>query len=333
MRCGLLSHRAIAAMSEPRPRRRFRLSLILCVLFVAASVDALPMYRFQGQTGSASYLLGTLHSEDPRVLAVVDELTCLIDKVDVVAVELLPDAVVMAAAAAAMLLPKGQQLVDQVGSERWAKLQRIAADADLPAAFVSRLKPWAAAVTLGLPIPQGEVLDLVIARTAAAKGRRVVGLESAADQLGVFDRMPLHLQLELVDETIKNAEIMPTVLQALTEAYLDGELQELQALTRAQYKDVSAALGDWFQQVLLNERNAAMVQQVLSLLRDESVLVAVGALHLAGEEGLVVGLRKAGIDVKAVEVPEALVEAGCALRPNIGDYNARRPDSGGMEQR
>lgn len=292
----------------------WRTSLVIGVVLIAMASTALavPLYRVQTTSTTASYLFGTLHSDDPRVLAVADRIGCLVDSVDIVAVEIVPDALVLAAVSVATLLPKEQRLADVVGDARWSQLQRMAEQKGLPTAFIDRLKPWAAAVTLGLPMPEGAVLDTLIARMASDSGRRVVGLESAAEQVAVFDQMPLVLQLELIDETIKNGEEMPKALEALTAAYLEGDLAHLEELASSQYTGASKALTVWFEQSLLQSRNAVMAQRAVELLAENSALIAVGALHLGGETGLVAGLRQAGFDVEAVGLETVLAGMACA---------------------
>ena len=50
--------------------------------------------------------------------------------------------------------------------------------------------------------------------------------------------------------------------------------------------------------MLLNQRNRRMLERVRERLAGESMLIAVGALHLGGEQGLVAGLRAQGYEVQ-----------------------------------
>ena len=247
------------------------------------------------------YLVGTMHSEDPRILALLDDLEPLVADVDTVAIELVPDGVTLVAVGAATLLPEGQALSERLGPQRFSALRQVADQRGLPIAVLDRLKPWAAAIMLAVPpMDGGEVLDTALYLSARAAGRRVVGLETAAEQIQVFDRMPLDLQVALLDTLIKNVDLLPLQMEALTTAFLTGDLVDIDRVARAQYAGVSPALQTWFEQELLQRRNVRMVERALRLLERETVMIAVGAMHLGGETGLVAGLRQRGYAVNGL---------------------------------
>ena len=257
------------------------------------------VYRVQMDGRPTSYLVGTMHSEDERVTALLAEFAPLIDQVDVVAVEMVPDAVAMLAVGAATLLPADQSLRRLIGDAQFAALSRAASDLGLPVEILDRLKPWAAAVTLGLPQSRtGRFLDMEIYLRALARERRIVGLETPAEQLAVFDAMALEVQLALLDEMVKNADQVPKQLEELTSVYLEGDLERIDRVARAQYQGLPESVARWFNEQLLERRNARMLDRLSALLAETSVLVAVGAMHLAGDDGLVEGIRGLGYRVE-----------------------------------
>ena len=257
------------------------------------------IYRVQMDGRPTSYLVGTMHSEDQRVTGLLDQFAPLIDSVDVVAVEMVPDAVTMLAVGAATLLPADQSLRGMIGDARFAALTRAASDLGLPAEVLDRLKPWAAAVTLGLPQSKtGRFLDMEIYLRALAMERRVVGLETPAEQLAAFDAMTLDVQLVLLDEMVKNVDQVPKKLEELTTVYLEGDLERIDRVAREQYEGLPESVARWFDEHLLDRRNARMLERLTVLLDEASVLVAVGAMHLAGDGGLVEGLRGLGYQVE-----------------------------------
>ena len=257
------------------------------------------VYRVQLGSEAPSYLVGTMHSEDPRVTGLMSDIAPLIDRVEVVAIELVPDAITLVAIGAATLLPQDQQLSTLVGEMRFSAIREAARTAQIPVEVLDRLKPWAAAVILGMPaVESGRVLDMEIYLKALASQRRVEGLETAAEQLGVFDQMSLELQLRLLDEMVKNVDLMPTQIEDLTVAYVAGDLEQLDIAARKQYDQLPPDLVRWFDQELLDRRNRKMVERSERLMRAQSTLVAVGAMHLGRESGLVAGLRARGFEVE-----------------------------------
>lgn len=287
-------------MNRPIAKQLARTLLPLAILFafaVDAAVTGL-VYEIRRGDATAGFLVGTMHSEDARVMQLLPTIGPLLVQVDRLAVELIPDAVTMVAIAAASMLPHGQRLEDVIGSERYAALEKAAAGLEIPASTLARLRPWAAAMTLATPPPKtGVFLDSALYLEAVKRGKEAIGLESAAEQLAVFQQMPLSDQLELLDEMIKNAADLPLQLEQLTVAYLSGDPDRLAAVVREQQAHTSAAIAAWFDEVLLSRRNERMQRRILPLLAQGPVLIAVGAMHLLGEDGLVQSLRGQGYEV------------------------------------
>jgi len=257
------------------------------------------VYSVQRDGGPPSYLIGTMHSEDKRVTALLEQFSPLIEEVELVAVEMVPDAVTLLAVGAATLLPADQSLRGLVGSERFDALSEAASQLGLSPEILNRLKPWAAAVTLGMPASRtGRFLDMEIYLRALELQRRVVGLETPAEQLAVFDSMAPEMQVVLLTEMIKSAPQMPKQLEELTAVYLSGDLDQIDRFARGQYSGMPDSITRWFDEQLLDRRNARMLQRLPELLDETKVLVAVGAMHLAGDTGLVAGLRRLGYRVE-----------------------------------
>lgn len=272
--------------------------LLALVLNTGAEGGQAPVFRVQQGEGPVSFLVGTMHSEDPRVTALMAQITPLVAQVEVVAVELVPDGVTMLAVAAASLLPDGQDLEMVIGDARFRRLVAAAAGRGIPGEVLRRLKPWAAAVMLGMPASEsGRGLDLLIYLQALETGRELVGLETAAEQLAVFDGMSVETQLLLLDEVVKNVEALPKYLEELTAAYLSGDLARLDEQARTQYRDMPAPIRDWFEHSLIASRNRRMAERAAVLVEQRAVLLAVGAMHLSGETGLVEALRRRGFSV------------------------------------
>lgn len=275
-----------------------RLLLVWCLCQSAALAEGL-VYRISHNDALAGFLVGTMHSEDPRVTGQMEHLRPLIGQVDIVAIEMVPDAITLLAIGAATVLPGDQRLRDLIGERRFDAVQAAAAGLGVPVTVLDRLKPWAVAATLGMPAAEtGRFLDMEIYLEALALGREVAGLETAAEQIAVFDALSEAQQLALLDEMIKNIDLLPKQLEELTAVYLDGDLAGLDHLARAQYRDMPGALRDWFESDLLHRRNCSMLRRAHALMAGQRILIAVGALHLGGESGLVAGLRRLGFDVE-----------------------------------
>lgn len=245
------------------------------------------------------FIVGTMHSDDPRVMAVLPRVVGLMDLVDTVALELVQDPAGMARAAAATLLPAGGSLFELTDPALRDAVEHVAGLRAVPLSFVARLKPWAAALVLGMPeLSSGQFLDTAIQREAGDRGRRLVGLETAAEQLAVFDAMEGPLQLALLEAAVKNPDELTTQLEELTLAYLSGDLDLLERSAVGRFGEMDPAVETWFRDRLIDGRNRRMAQRVLELAGQGALLVAVGALHLPGESGLLAALARSGYRVE-----------------------------------
>ena len=106
------------------------------------------------------------------------------------------------------------------------------------------------------------------------------------------------VQLLLLDEMIKNAQLVPKQLEELTAVYLAGDLEQIERVAHSQFDAMPAPVRQWFDDRVLDRRNARMLERLVVLMQEDSVLVAVGAMHLPGETGLVTGLRQLGYRVE-----------------------------------
>ncbi|HYQ72024.1 MAG TPA: TraB/GumN family protein, partial [Gammaproteobacteria bacterium] len=95
----------------------------------------------------ASYLFGTIHSEDPAVLALPVAVQQVFDAADRVVLETQLDLDAMLYTSQVMLLGEGRLLSDIAGASLFEKAARAIRTRGIPDIVLDRMKPWAAAVT------------------------------------------------------------------------------------------------------------------------------------------------------------------------------------------
>lgn len=274
--------------------------LVLCALTGQLQAETGLLYQVSRPGLATSYLLGTMHSGDPAVLAIAERVEPQMRAVDRLVLEMALDADTQLLVSQGMMLPAGERLSSLVAEDVFQALTVVAREQGLPLALVERLKPWALAVTLSLPPRQENFLDEVIAQQARRIDKPLTGLESAAEQLSVFDAMPLPLQLNMLRLTLSSRSEFPQQWQALQAAYLTRDLDRLQALSMGQMAGMDDEIRRWFDERVLDARSRRMRTRLLPLLEGGACFVVVGALHLPGDDGLLAGLRKAGFDIRTL---------------------------------
>lgn len=282
--------------------RLLSLAFCLVVLQPLQAADTLfpegLLFKIERAGQPVAYLFGTIHSEDPRVVALppaVEEafsssrILCL--EVDMAPSNLL-------ASMTSMFLQDGRQLPDIVDRELYAHLVRVAAGRGIPEVSLRYYKPWAIAVMLSVPpVVTGEFLDLMLYRRAIQANKQVIGLESVEEQLDLFDTLSEADQISLLKEALNNIEQLPTLFQALLEKYLERDLAGLMAINERLLQDAAPWFSARFQDRLLDQRNLRMVERLQAPLVAGGVFVAVGALHLPGERGMLRLLQEQGYRV------------------------------------
>ena len=191
-------------------------------------------------------------------------------------------------------LPALAQRVPPSKRERLAEL--IARSGYSPTDFTG-IETWAAALILTQSENLGEAengVDRAILNDFS--GREVREFEGAYAQLSIFDRLEEEDQRVLLTSTVQDADQAEAEAQRLLEAWLEGDEATLEEAT------VTGALKD--QQVrdaLLVDRNTAWIGKLVPVLRGSAKpLVAVGAAHLVGDDGLPALLEKRGYTVRRV---------------------------------
>lgn len=252
----------------------------------------------------AGYLLGTIHSEDPRVLDFSEEFIKDLNANDVFAMELVLDVTTLQRLNEYMHYPPGQNLESVIGIERYNILETVLNNYQVPEGFVSRMKPWAAMMTLSTPPPEtGFFMDLSLSLRATGSGLKVVGLETLEQQLSFLENMPMPMQLSLLDQAIAEVGQVADVHDQMVDAYLENDLVALQALSDEQLQAVEESASEYFIESGILARNHRMAESLLLQLENNRVFAAVGALHLPGDEGLLNILRQHGFVLTPLAIP------------------------------
>jgi len=250
-----------------------------------------------------SYLLGTIHSEDQRVIQLPDAISSHFETADSVSLELLMDIPTILKSANAMFFQDDESLDQVIDKALFDKIVTVMVQYKMPQMMVKKLKPWAVVATLSAPPPKtGIFLDLQLYKKAQELGIKTYGLEKVEEQLAVFERLSLKQQISLLKETVKRIDDMPTTFNKLHELYLKRNLTELMEYSIKYMRESSddKVLIDSFYKGIVDKRNIIMVKRMEKRLKEGNAFIAVGALHLPGKNGILQLLQQRGYQVSAV---------------------------------
>lgn len=270
------------------------------------------------RTGDAppSWLFGTMHVTDPRVVAIPAAAREALDAADRLVIEttdILDPSAMLAAIVAhpeLTMFTGGETLIGLLDTEE----RRIVEDGlrarGVPPGSVSRMKPWMLSAMVALPACEGarrqagaKVLDVVLAEQATAAGKPVSGLESMVDQLQAMASLPMEFHIEGLVETIRLGDRIDDVTETMMLLYRRGEIGMIWPLFREILPAREGSEGGFvaFEEAMITSRNRRMAERAAPMFAEGGAFVAVGALHLPGEEGLVELLRAAGHQVERVD--------------------------------
>jgi hypothetical protein len=255
------------------------------------------LWRVQAPGAAPSYLFGTLHSDDERVVKMPRAARRAFDRAAVVAMEALNDEATVRRYRAAMA-GREPQLPALLG-EDYPRVEALLRESGVPREVAPRFKPWAALIVLLQPRDAtGLTLDNLLLFEAGQRGKRIVHLETVEEQIETLEGMALEVQVALLrDAQARFEEIQAAVYPTLS-AYAAGDLAA-QFRINAETMGAGAAQ-EVFLERLLYARSARFAKRLAPLIRKGGVFAAFGALHLYGERGVPALLQGQGLRVTRV---------------------------------
>ena len=259
------------------------------------------LWRIDHAGRAPSYVFGTLHVSDPRVVTLPPAVEGAFQSSAAVGLE-----TVKRDRTAMYRLPAGGDLEQIVGTDLFEVLLRLGASEAGFEVKVRRLTPWAAALMverINRSPSDAPVLDGHLRDTARADGKMVFGLEAAAENLAVYKDLPEPQQIDYLRSTLRAINAPPkirrTVREADIAAYLAGDTGYLLRRWNAAFSGGSPArrrLGHR----LLQERSVRFADRMVPWIEKGGTFLAVGAAHLPGTSGMIALLRDRGFNVAPV---------------------------------
>ena len=282
--------------------------LILSIIYLlCVNLNAQLLYEISGNgLTKSSYLFGTHHMVPVQTATKIPGLFRAFNDCSAVVGEFVDDnpeemqrqiliASKMEESIFKLLTPEEEVLIDSA----------LQAELGLTLANVQYMRPNVIAMIYEMTVrervlkPQmGDMaMDSYFQVAGSELGKAVYGLETVDDQLKMLLRsIPVERQAEILVETIRNTNDIITENSKLDSLYEKGDLEGLYEML-IETEDMTEA--EKF--LLVDERNHDWLPKIEKHIKQEPCFIAVGALHLPGNDGLINLLRKAGYKVKAVK--------------------------------
>lgn len=275
--------------------------------------------------GVTSYLFGTMHLYDPRHVASMNRLKPLIAASDQVLIEVTKQDEAklqreLMGTPELYLITEGASLIDRLGPEAWDKLVPNLQRRGIPPFMAAKFQPWF--LGFSMMTPECALSDLTAKRfgidksieaEAVKQDKPVYSLDDVSALIGYFAKDPLEQQVEELRWSLLLDMPMDPGMKGLSTFYFNEETQlawtyslyATEELIKGAAPEDQARMRSLVTEMLedlISGRNHQWMQQLLAELEQTNSFVAVGALHLPGEQGLLNLLEKSGFTVTPVSM-------------------------------
>lgn len=258
------------------------------------------------------YIFGTIHMNDKRVNEVRKNIIERFDEMTSFAMESFPSDHYFnpyhggQMIKGDMTLPKGQTLEMLVGKDMYARVEEVLLDLGLDKETILHLKPWAAMRSFAVKADNTEdlILDYELLDRAAAQRKDLYQVESIEEFLVTFYAMPQDVQIKLLEFTVNSYKEMRNTINMMLEAYLEEDLTKMYQISTnfIPNKPEYEKYRETYLKHVVKNRNVVMEHYMRKPMREKKTFIAVGALHLYGDEGVLALMEKDGYKVKRVPV-------------------------------
>ena len=306
-------------MTSHRPLKTVRaaflgLALLLgSVPAVAQDAASAPLPRAEGQgpalwvvrdADSTLYLFGTIHMLRPTTAWGAER----VDRAFAAASHLIME--VDSPEDQGALLPfirehglsPDRPLSSLLTDEEFAALDAAARTIGTQAGAMDPMRPWLAGVTVQSAsiisagyAPESGVEPVLKARAAAA-GMTVSGFETPDEQIRMLAGFPEEGQLNYLRRSLADFGKAQTEIDRLVDAWATGDVETIRLISVDPMRATPVLY-----ETLLVRRNTNWANQIQTLMEGSgTVFIAVGALHLAGDDSVQEILQARGVEVERV---------------------------------
>lgn len=272
------------------------------------------LWRVERNGVAPSYLFGTVHVADrslmilsaPTLTALRASTTVALESEQVSSKAM---GYVMAQAGP-LMAARDKPLQHKLDEDELKVVERSVMAAGYPAELALGIRPWVAAMFLTGSECQSSYadqgirpMDLIIAEEAQRSASKVVGLETMLEQFEALAAIDDDVQVAWLKTSIATHDRVEDIAHTMAELYRFRRINAVWELTRELTAGQAISDADLasLRRGLVSARNPRLAERSLRLVAEGGAFIAVGALHLSGDDGLVEQMRRDGYVVQAIE--------------------------------
>ncbi len=249
-----------------------------------------------------SYLFGTMHLIQDQYFIFPEKLQKFLKKSDLLIMELagLPDQ----KTATSYLQLKEGSFFDYFSAEQsdsiliWAK-KELGMNEQQFRNTMSKMKPFVV-VQLATQmhfIGKTKSYEMEFERIATENKIKIMGLETIADQMAIFDALSQKETSDMVMESIRNTKETIEMTEQMQQLYARQNVDSLYIFVQNEGGLLSEKQDDF-----LDDRNKNWIPLIVEHIKKEPSFIAVGAAHLGGPNGVIRLLEAQGYVLKPIKL-------------------------------
>ena len=268
------------------------------------------LWKIEKDEELVGYIFGTIHMNDRRIKEVRENILQLFDEMNSFAMESFPSDHYWNPYHGGqmikkdMTLPKGQTLEDLIGKDLYIKVEEVLLQLGLDKETIMHLKPWAAMRSFAVKAENtGDmILDYELLDRAASQKKELYQVESIEEFLVTFYAMPQDVQIKLLEFTVNSYADMRKTINKMLEAYLDEDLSKMYEISTSFIPNdpENERYRQTYLKHVVKDRNIVMEHYMRKPMREKNTFIAVGALHLYGDQGVLALMEQDGYEVTRI---------------------------------
>lgn len=272
--------------------------LLLNTITIAYANDRGIFWKLRAPNGLTHYLFGTIHTDENRIITFLPIVKQSLDASDLLVVEIASDD------HAKNLFMSNYSLTSDLNEAELNQIKKLSEFHVMYFENVIRMKPWLLAIIFDSPKPSSEFnQDFLLMSMASDLDKDVTGIESSQEHFAIMDSLSLDDQLVMLRSVLKKTEKERLAdYRLLMKEYLLADLDRIRKTDEELTgKLLPPDLWAKMKIQLMDERNKKMVTKIKELSKDKQLFIAVGASHLAGQDGLLNQLRQSGFKMSPMK--------------------------------
>lgn len=251
-------------------------------------------------------VVGTMHIYDPRLDALRTQLTPTISNADLVLLEATPEEeaqlqAMLTSDPSRIFIMDGPTLPELLDEATWQLVIEAATERGIPSFMAAKMQPWYLSLSLAIPscamadmMAGVRGLDQMIIEDAESAGIPMQAIESFMTVFEIFQNDTVAEQLDMLQVNMLVPELQQQMFVAMLDRYFAEDVGRLWEMSRIAITDVPGldlaegrAMFDEMEESLLIARNLDWMPVITQATKtNDDIVVAVGAAHLIGQQGI-----------------------------------------------